>query len=1158
MRKRVMIRSKLLSALLVLVMVFAFVPFSALTAFAVEPEITEVSSFEQLVAAVNADKAYIKLTGDIERVVAADELPPRLIFDGNVDYVLDLNGYSLEVINHINEYYTGKFAMITVSGESSLEIKNGYIGFDNWSTGSDRKSKGVVFVEDTATLVATKVSMRNLYTGAVVSAAEQASVTLDGGEYQVQNGFALFLSGQAALTLDGSVYIHTLVGDCASSAYVDGYGALYSESAGALVINNAFFKSGIQVHSSQIGAFSTATHEVMVNGKVLTEDIFDGTRSDAQNQNKEYYWYAFNGKALNKTEDSGFCNTVRVISYDKKYPIEITSGTAMVGGAPVTEASYGQTVTIVAGDPAPGKEFLRWGTTGALLGNDYTATTSFVMPAQPVALTAYYGNLAISAVELNVTAPVAGEKPNFQASAAGDVTTDMMEWFVVGGGALGENDVFFPGVQYGVRVLIYPGEDYKFADAVAPTVNGLTAQIQAGTAAYQIVEYHFAALPASVFTTYYKSSPQLGVGGKIELDVDAITGASDTFADALAAGKVSYQWYRNGQPIEGANASEYAFVTEDIGCNIFARVSADGVYSYGSTVVVTGDLYHVYFNMTEAAVGGRAPQITSATPGIAILADSTVICEMLGPNSPGLPLDMAKAILLPGKTYRIFAYYQTIDAEINVGINASFYVNGNAATKDGDRVIYEFTMPAADFDVTVTSDDAIGIGAMLKATEVSGATYQWFRNGEPITGATSPTYIVTAADKNSLLHCVVTKADGSCGYTSQVEIGQVITVLRFEITNPQNNTTKSAISKSVSIGSFGSVGWMFGTIDNLGDALNGDDKFAEGSTYVGFFQVVAPEGLWFVNGVTQTKAYCNGTLVGVMAGCDVGCLNISFMFEFTAIHKHEYSDDVWAHDDEGCWNPCIVPGCPAPNEEWVMYTDHEGNATCKDPGTCVICGATYYYEDQHDVAVPNYVYIDDMKCGTFCATEGCDYLSSWSYHTGGVATCTSKAVCEICHHEYGEPLQHAGGTATCTQKALCTACGEAYGELGGHAFGEWIAEIPATTEAAGSKGHKDCSVCQKHFDENDAVILDLTIAKQTPPAAPDASDNPDQPDNPDNSGTTPPADNPPSDDEGGLGAGAVVGIVVGSVAVAGVGGFAVFWFVIKKKSFADLIAVFKK
>ena len=54
---------------------------------------------------------------------------------------------------------------------------------------------------------------------------------------------------------------------------------------------------------------------------------------------------------------------------------------------------------------------------------------------------------------------------------------------------------------------------------------------------------------------------------------------------------------------------------------------------------------------------------------------------------------------------------------------------------------------------------------------------------------------------------------------------------------------------------------------------------------------------------------------------------------------------------------------------------------------------------------------------------------------------------------------------------------------------------------------------------------------------------------PDDPGTTPSADNPPTDDDGGLGTGAIVGIVIGSVAVAGVGGggFAIFWFVIRKK-----------
>ncbi len=40
--------------------------------------------------------------------------------------------------------------------------------------------------------------------------------------------------------------------------------------------------------------------------------------------------------------------------------------------------------------------------------------------------------------------------------------------------------------------------------------------------------------------------------------------------------------------------------------------------------------------------------------------------------------------------------------------------------------------------------------------------------------------------------------------------------------------------------------------------------------------------------------------------------------------------------------------------------------------------------------------------------------------------------------------------------------------------------------------------------------------------------------------------------------GAVVGISIGSAAALGIGGFAIFWFVIKKRSFADLIAVFKK
>lgn len=50
---------------------------------------------------------------------------------------------------------------------------------------------------------------------------------------------------------------------------------------------------------------------------------------------------------------------------------------------------------------------------------------------------------------------------------------------------------------------------------------------------------------------------------------------------------------------------------------------------------------------------------------------------------------------------------------------------------------------------------------------------------------------------------------------------------------------------------------------------------------------------------------------------------------------------------------------------------------------------------------------------------------------------------------------------------------------------------------------------------------------------------------------------PTPDKKDGLSGGQIAGIVIGSVLLAGIGGFAVLWFAVKKKSFADLIAAIK-
>ena len=173
-----------------------------------------------------------------------------------------------------------------------------------------------------------------------------------------------------------------------------------------------------------------------------------------------------------------------------------------------------------------------------------------------------------------------------------------------------------------------------------------------------------------------------------------------------------------------------------------------------------------------------------------------------------------------------------------------------------------------------------------------------------------------------------------------------------------------------------------------------------------------------------------------------------------------------------------------------------------------------------------------------------------------------------------------------------------------HRFGAWVAEVPATEETEGVKGHKDCTFCGKYFDENGAELADLTIAKLVKAevtvvsgtgggkltvgetvtiTANDPADGKEFKGWQDGSGhivSTDPrytftvtgettltavyGDKVPGSDEvnaapesDGLSGGAIAGIVIGSVLVAGLGGFAVFWFAIRKKTFADLIAVVK-
>ena len=143
-----------------------------------------------------------------------------------------------------------------------------------------------------------------------------------------------------------------------------------------------------------------------------------------------------------------------------------------------------------------------------------------------------------------------------------------------------------------------------------------------------------------------------------------------------------------------------------------------------------------------------------------------------------------------------------------------------------------------------------------------------------------------------------------------------------------------------------------------------------------------------------------------------------------------------------------------------------GYATCDTLGMCNTCGGSYYGghawgewssagNGTHTRSCTNYCReVDTAKC------------------TGGKATCTTKAVCEVCGGEYGEKdsnnhdlVQHAAKAPTCTEIGWdaydrCIRCGyTTRKELPAqHDLEQHAAKAPTCTEI-GWDAYEACSRC---------------------------------------------------------------------------------------------------
>ena len=202
-----------------------------------------------------------------------------------------------------------------------------------------------------------------------------------------------------------------------------------------------------------------------------------------------------------------------------------------------------------------------------------------------------------------------------------------------------------------------------------------------------------------------------------------------------------------------------------------------------------------------------------------------------------------------------------------------------------------------------------------------------------------------------------------------------------------------------------------------------------------------------------------------------------------------------------------------------------GEATCMATAVCAVCGQPYGEKDPtNHTGTEAWITTDTTHtkvwrcCQAVIKAEEehnwengtCTICQYPCHHTGGTATCSQLAQCELCGSLYGDldPDNHlaesewiqengkhyhrcaygcdahldeaecSGGTATCTAQALCAVCGGAYGAVdpANHANLVKTEAKAATHLTEGNIEYWYCDGCDKYFRDQAATeeIADLS------------------------------------------------------------------------------------
>ena len=219
--------------------------------------------------------------------------------------------------------------------------------------------------------------------------------------------------------------------------------------------------------------------------------------------------------------------------------------------------------------------------------------------------------------------------------------------------------------------------------------------------------------------------------------------------------------------------------------------------------------------------------------------------------------------------------------------------------------------------------------------------------------------------------------------------------------------------------------------------------------------------------------------------------------EVVAAQRHDFSGE-WLTDESGHWHACQNKDCTVVDTKAAHSGTDDGDCT-----TAVICECGYVCT----AAQPAHTWGEWAPGGDGTHTRRCTVNGCTAgVETEDCADADHDHQCDTCgyvlsectdaDHDHhcdlcGKALSlHTGGKATCTAKAVCEVCGESYGELDAdnHTNLQHIPAKAATEDAEGNIEYWYCAACGAYFadeagtqpiTEQDTVIARLEPTKPT-------------------------------------------------------------------------------